>query len=339
MAYQLSRAIKEEQDKLLARLARNDLHGKDIYILGSAEFGPTNEPMLVKSTVGLHNKFGFHGSLIDAWHAIKYVSRDNNIYCVKTTGRHAQAFINVNTINNGVFENGMQFYSSQSNELFNDVRIIIDISYIKFEFPSELGIAPISYKYKDYPTVGRLVHAINSDTRAGRSFIYAYFDVEPSTPTQDAFYAANFPNVFYMYGGECGINYSKNMLYNCLSYTYYVLESHPIDVVVPVDAFLDDVHPYDPLEGNSPTGDNPDIEYCKYGMTYYHIDRDYLTEDGKGKQQSFLNQLINFCIRQMNFGIITTGVMGFTSNYKYWSKYLSESDKLGQLCIDCYNII
>lgn len=325
MAYALTREMKEVRDGIIQKVLSNDLHGKRIYLLGSAEFGPTNEPMLVKSTVGLHNKFGNVGSLIDGWHAIKYVSRNNKVYCVKTTGDHSMVYLNINIPDSEVIEDGLTFYSSQSNEIFNDIELTIDVDAITFKYPTILTMTPKTYKYADYPTIGFLVESINKETQAGKNFIYGYYDVDPATPTQDALFPVN-PTVCYMYGGRCGLNYSKNMLYDCLTRTYEMIESHDIDIIVPLDAFMDDIYP------------NEEVELAEgyYGMTYYHVDKDYLTEDGMGRKRSFMDQLINFCIIQLNFGMVTTGVMGYNSTYKYWSRYLSESDDLCEMYTQCF---
>ena len=66
---------------LMQTILSDPLHGKKIYLPGSAEFGPTNEPVKIKSTVGLYNKFGKQGTLINAFKAIKYTTTDapNNI--------------------------------------------------------------------------------------------------------------------------------------------------------------------------------------------------------------------------------------------------------------------
>ena len=89
MAQYTSQEFRQQRSQLINQVMASDLHGKRIYLLGSAEFGPTNEPILVKSTVGLYNKFGKQGTLIDAFHAFKYVNKDNKVYLVKTTGEHA----------------------------------------------------------------------------------------------------------------------------------------------------------------------------------------------------------------------------------------------------------
>ena len=67
-------ATLNSQLRTLIQTIMNDkLHGKKLYLIGSAEYGPTNEPVRVKSTIGLYNKLGKTGTLIDAF-------VDNKIY-------------------------------------------------------------------------------------------------------------------------------------------------------------------------------------------------------------------------------------------------------------------
>lgn len=328
MAKQTIKELKNQSKNLISEILQDNLHGKRIYLLGSSEFGPTNEPILIKSTVGLYNKFGKQGTLIDAFHALKYTSKDNMVYLVKTTGEHATAYLNVNIQNGEIIENGFVLVSSQSNELFNDIEVVVDIDGISILFPDELSTTTKVYKYKDYPTIDKLASAINNDTRQKRSYVYAYYSVDSSTLTQNAFFPCN-SVVVPMYGGQCGLNYSKNLLYNCLSNTYEILESHDIDIVIPVDAFIDDIYP----------DDSEDNQY-QYNMKYYQSSKDYLTEDFTGKRLSFMNQLLQFCLKQLNFGMVTTGIIGYNSSYKYWSEYLSESDDIAQMYKACleYNL-
>ena len=152
----------------------------------------------------------------------------------------------------------------------------------------------------------------------------AYYSVDPGTPTQNAFFVCN-PTTVYLYGGQCGLNYSKNLLYNCLNRTYEMLESNDIDIIVPVDAFMDDIYP-----------DDSESLQSAYNMRYYQSTKDYLTEDITGKRLSFMNQLLNFCIVQLNFGIVTTGIIGYNSSYKQTSDYLYESDEIAQMYKACF---
>jgi hypothetical protein len=328
MAKQTAQELRSQRKNLINETLQSPFHGKRIYLLGSAEFGPTNEPILIKSTVGLYNKFGKQGTLIDAFHALKYTSKNNLVYLVKTTGEHATAHLNVNIQGGEIIESGFTLASSQSNELFNDIEIIIDTDKITIIFPSDLGAKNKTYKYQDYPTIDKLASAINKDTRDKKSYVYAYYSVDPATPTKHAFFSCN-PTSIYMYGGQCGLNYSKNLLYNCLNNTYDILESHDIDIIIPVDAFMDDIYP-DDSEGTQ----------YQYNMKYYQSTKDYLTEDFTGKKLSFMDQLLQFCIKQLNSGMVTTGIIGYNSNYRYWSYYLSESDDLAQMYKACfeYNI-
>lgn len=324
MAEQNAQELRTQRKALANEILQSSLHGKRIYLLGSAEFGPTNEPILIKSTVGLYNKFGKQGTLIDAFHALKYTSKDNLVYLVKTTGEHSVSHMNVNIQDGEIIEDGFTIVASQSNEIFDEVEFLIDIDGITVIFPEDLSVKNITYYYKDYPTIDKLASAINLDTRQKRSYIYAYYSVDPATPTKHAFFGCNATNV-YMYGGQCGLNYSKNLLYNCLNNTYEILESHDIDIVVPVDAFMDDIHPDD--------SDNSEYQYNK---KYYQYTKDYLTEDFTGKQLSFMDQLLQFCIKQLNFGMVTTGIIGYNSSYKYWSNYLSEADDIALMYKHCY---
>ena len=140
MAEQTAQELRTKRKALINEVLQSTLHGKRIYLLGSAEFGPTNEPILIKSTVGLYNKFGKQGTLIDAFHALKYTSKENLVYLVKTTGEHATAYLNVNIQDGEIIENGFTLVSSQSNELFNDIEFIVDIDSITIVFPSDLAL-------------------------------------------------------------------------------------------------------------------------------------------------------------------------------------------------------
>jgi hypothetical protein len=325
MAYVLNEELSKARKKLKEDILANDLYGKKIYILGTAEFGPTNQPVLVKSTVGLYNKFGRYGTLIDAFHEIKYTSKNNDVYLVKVTGEFANAYLNVNLNDSDIIENGFQFISSQSNEVFNEISITVDTDRLWIEYPNDLNIKDhiAEFTYADYPTIGELANAINKKTDKKNGFIYAHYNVDPATPTNTAFYCCN-PTMINLYGGKCGLDYSKNLLYNCLNRTYSLLESYNIDIVIPIQAFVDDIYP-----------DDSDSNEWQYDMRYYQTTKDYLTEDMFGRQRSFLNQLINFCMNQLNFGVVTTGIIGFNPIFETESEYLSEADDISKMWLHC----
>lgn len=310
---------------LTNNILNNKLLGKRIYILGSAEYGPTNEPIRIKSTVGLYNKFGKQGTLIDAFHKIKYTTKNNEVYLVKTTGQHSVAYLNTNVLDGEIITNSFILMASESNEIFNDVTIEIDTDSLTIVYPDDLNVPShrLTYDFNDYKNIELLSNAINNDTRNKRSYINANYTVDPSTRTKDAFYCCN-PDVVGLYGGQCGLNYSKNLLYTCLDKTYELLESLPIDIIIPVDAFLDDLYP-----------DDSEEQQYQYNMKYYHTDKDYLSPDTFGNMRSYMNQLIEFCIKQNNFGLVTTGILGFNSVHSWTSNYLYESDEVAEMYKHC----
>ena len=310
---------------LSQNILNDSLHGKKIYLLGSSEFGPTNEPIKIKSTVGLYNKFGKRGTLIDAFHAVKYTCKDNEVYLVKTTGEHATAYLNVNILDGEIICNSFILMSSESNEMFNEVQILVDINSLTIIYPDDFNVPEhtIVYNFDECYTIELLANAINKDTKNKRSFLNANYTIDPSTRTKDAFFVCN-PDVIFLYGGQCGLNYSKNLLYTCLEKTYNILESSEIDIIIPVDAFLDDLYP----------DDSEDQEY-QYNMKYYQSDKDYLTPDTFGNMRSFMNQLIEFCKKQLNFGLVTTGILGFNPIHKWTTDYLYESDEVAVMYKHC----
>ena len=326
MASSSLRTLKNNINNLINQIITSDLHGRKIYLLGSAEYGPVNEPIRIKSTVGLYNKFGKTGTLIDAFHAVKYTSRDNEVYLVKTTGEYAIAYLNTNIYQGDISSNSFIIRSSEANEIFNDIYIRLDIDKLTVVYPDDLNVPQheVTYDFNKYPNVELLSKAINKDTKEKRGFINATYTVDPSTPTRNAFYVCN-PDIVYLFGGQCGLDYSKNLLYNCLQRTYDLLESFPIDIIVPVDAFIDDIYPYDAED-----------EQYQYDMKYYQSTRDYLTADIHNKPRSYMDQLINFCVNQLNFGQVTTGIMGFNTLQGWTTDILSDADIAKDRLIECF---
>lgn len=315
--------LKKKITNFMKTISSNETYGRRIFLLGSSEFGPTNEPKLIRSTVGLFNVFGKQGTLIDAFHAIKYVSKNNQVYLVKTTGEHAIAYLNFNIDNGEVFDDAVYFIAKDSNEIYNDIIIRPDIDKLDIEYPKELGGFTKSYYYKDYKTLEEFSLAINKDVKTNNGHVYMYYNIDGYYSLENAFYPCNMAEI-YFYGGRCGLNYTKDMLYNCLDRTYHYLESEDIDIIIPVDAFIDDVCPYD-LENQE----------NQYGQKYYQFQRDHLTKSLTGNPLSFMNQLIDFCIAQNNMGLVTMGVIGFNKTMDRWSNVLGESDDLAEAYIEC----
>lgn len=312
---------QSRRDELINEILTSDLHGKRIYLIGSAEFGPTNEPILCKSTVGVKTKFGTNGSLIEAFHKIKYVSKDNFIYLVKTTGEYSSTYLNVNTFDGGVVHKGLTITASDSNEIYNEIKIVIETDYIGIILPLELGGLEYRYHFNDYKYIEKLVEKINNDKK---NHVYVHYSVDPMTRTDIAFYPCNPPEI-YLNGGQCGLEYTKNMLYNCLTRTYEILESEDIDIIIPIDAFMDDIYPNDTR-----------ADEIHYGKKYYQPTKDYLTENTLGTPLSYMNQLINFCLTQLNFGIVTHGILGYNPSHEKWADIYNQSNDIAKMYEVCF---
>lgn len=318
MAVQTSEFIKN-REKIVNEIINGDLFGRTIYLLGSAEFGPTNQPVLCRGSAGIYRKFGKRGTLIEAFHMFKHVYGNNDVYLVKITGCPSKNYLNVNIEDGAIMHKGFIIESKDSNEIFNEVRINILSDSLVISFPKELNRNDLIYRYDSYPYIEAFADAINNEENG---LLNVHYTVDPLTPTASAFYPCN-PSYVYLCGGMCGLGYTKDGLYNYLENAYDALESLEMDFVIPVDAFMDDVYP-----------DDMSSEETVYGLKYYQKSKDYLSTDIFGNKLSYLNQLINFCIRQLRFGVIIHGIIGFNKSLEYDNVY-NESNDLTKMYIAC----
>lgn len=279
-------------------LDEESLYARNIYLLGTAEKGPVNVPILARSLAYVKSIFGNVGSLIDAFMTIEDSDIECNVYLVKTSGSHAELYLNIINENGDILENGFYIKSRHANEYSNDIEVYLDDNVITFTYPFELGGNVLSYELNKYKTLHDLASSINEDTKLlnGEIFCSAFceshiscdFTLSPVNPTN-----------LKLIGGNSGLNYNKNMMYNSLSVTYSVLEGYPTDIIVPLECYYDDTFTYD-------------IEL----LDKYTFDKDYIMLKSNGEYLSFYKQLIDFCKLQMQSSIITHGVMGMDENYK-----------------------
>lgn len=277
----------------------NLLYGKSIYLLGTSDLGATNKPILINNEAELNKEFGLKGSLINSYIEVKKGSPESQVFLCKTSGTHSIIHLDVNIKNGDIVKDGFIIKAQISHQIYNSIKLDINENSIIFTFPLELGGGTKQYNYSDSEILGVLAKRINEDTDNGDNFVYAQCMVEPSTPIIGSLTVAN-ANSIYMYGGDNGLICSKNLYYNCLEQTYSLLEGEEIDVLVPLEAFIDDV-----LPSNSEYGS------AIYGANFYQTDRSFLNIMNGEKQTSFYEQLLIFCIKQMRYGLITHGVMGF----------------------------
>lgn len=97
--------------------------------------------------------------------------------------------------------------------------------------------APREYTSIDYPTLGLLAQAINSDPNNGiyRAIVEDEFADEP---TASLFVT---PEPVPFTGGDDELNLSKEELYERLHQAYTLLENYRVDYIVPLGVYADDV--------------------------------------------------------------------------------------------------
>ena len=281
------------------KLVGEDLYGRVVYLLGSAELGMKNRPVKIENDYDLLRIFGTKGDLIDGYRQVKEGSENSIVYLCKVTGEHATAKLNVNVPGQEVIvPGGVVFISAHAHEKYNDIIVRLTSSHISFTFPESLGLVQARYPLEDYPTLLQLMEAINQDTQNGQNAVYMQCFTNPKISSAAALHPVN-PLEVQLYGGDSGLGWNKNQLYHALDTAYTLLLGDDIDRIVPLGAFVDAMT-FGPVQ--------------EYPMPSH----DRLTlEDDQG-YLSFYRQLLLFCRSQMSFGLITRGIMGFyTTSDKY----------------------
>lgn len=269
-----------------------------IYIIGTAEYGPINTPILISSFNELISIFGNRGSLIENYKILRTVcSEKTEITVVKTTGSYAELYIDFYDEANGFINEGIYIRSKHATEKGNKIKV-------KF-YDNTLSIGCINgkssfekkYLLDDNTTLNSLLEEINEDTRLLKNEIFCYCSCQPDTIAKKAL-ACNSGSEFFLAGGESGLFYTKNMIYNALEKTYSVLKGYDIDIIIPLDINYNDTF----------TDDKESLD------KYYDLSKEYLTlKDEDGNYLNFCTQLMDFLISQMQYSISTTSVLGFST--------------------------
>lgn len=290
--------LSREEMKLIIN-SNYTRYGKNVYLLGTASFGPTNCPIQITSISHLYSIFGSKGSLINAYKQIYNLVSDLNIFCCKITGSHAVTFLNVNIENDDVFENGLEIKSIYSSDIYNNVKIDLYNDNITFTFPDELSISSIRYNFEDFYTLGALIDQINKDTENGLNCVECQLYCDTDIEIYGALSTVN-PGTLYLFGGNNGLNASKNTLYCCLQDTLELLRGQYIDFIVPLDMYIDDIE----IE------DDGEYSIDEYSKCCYTNLKDKLKKMS-GKKVSYYDLLLSFCIQQLHEGMLTMGIMGY----------------------------
>ena len=239
---------------------------RTLCLIGTAINGPVNTPITVRSLEQVISHFGTEGTLIDAYRKIEPLVYDIDVTMIKSSGSHASVSLRVN--HEFIEEDAFQLVSVDANSIANDIQIELDPDHLHILHPATLGGHRVSYRLSDYGVFGELAQAINNDAEAGRISVYAvcyYNEWVINCP----FYPCN-PSLISLQGGKDGHNPTIREYFLSLEETYEALQGVKIDVVVPIQAYIDDK---------------------RFG-------------------ESFYQQLQTFCLAQVEQGCFTHGVMG-----------------------------
>jgi len=269
-----------------------------MYLLGTAGDGPVMEPLKITKEEDLLSAFGDQGSIPKAWSLINQSIIDCEIIGCKVVGLHSKCHLNFNVIGKDIIEDAIEIAAVGASHLYDEVEIVITSDYIEFNAPISLGGSSNRYMFDDFKVLGLLMRRINYDAEHGIGIVYMNSNLHPYTELFGGLYSVN-PESQRMYGGYNGLDASKEEMYFALQDAYEMLESINISVIVPVDCFMDDVHPRYLIEGG---------DYMS--SILWDPTKKYLDYEDENGPVSFHRQLIDFCKKQLYFGIATIGIMG-----------------------------
>lgn len=290
---------EQQKQQQVVDIARSIFSHNNLYLIGTAEKGAVNIPVQVHNLKQAQRHFGMSGTLLEAMERLEGIPKRQNIYLIKTTGSHATCFLNLNDFGSSVQERAMMIRSVHAYELGNEIQVLVDSDGLTVIPPVSTGLPTLAYSYKAYPTIGQLVEAINADAKDGISLVEAQCSFGEHLMSH---LALSVCNAYHrrLNGGDSGLKATKNRLYYALADTYSVLEGLEIDIIMPLNVYIDDVQ-----ESSSHYGEGT------YGLAVYNHDDDRLSLTYGSRQLTYYDQLLEYCQRQMSSGIFTHGVIGF----------------------------
>lgn len=265
----------------------------NVFFIGTAELGELNVPKLIPDLAYLYSEYGRKGSLVKAIERFIDTSDNSNknIYAIKTTGSQSKAIIDINVLGKDVIKDGVIFKSKYASDIFDDLRISLGANEISF-YVNEKLIK--SYGYDECVTINNLANKVNNDTNNNKNYVYMETYVDDSVKLKGAF-CVNDENI-YLHTGNTGLDSSKNDLYISLKNTLSLIKGYEIDVLVPLECYLDDIS-YDTESDKS------------------HADK--LTLSKNNKKTSFYDLVSEFIHSQFIAGKTTIAVLGFNPNIDY----------------------
>lgn len=335
----------------------------NMYVLGTAEFGVTGVPTLIRNERELRNYFGDKGTLIDFYRSACSGDNDTPMYLCKANGSHSICYLNILDSKNTINHNALEFKSVFSNDIYNNISVIITDTelYIKDAFRT------LKYSFKDFRNVDKLIAKINKDAEVGvSSVIVTNYSLDSAylNPAL-AITSCNKP-INLLKGARTGLDDTKNEIFFSMTKTLENLVGNYIDVIVFANCYIDDIKlTEEEILRVCKVDKNPE-ETCfidTLPLSICYLDNNIYSKNFKNKndylgkienkfgfeQLSFYNLMLDFCVRQESSNIITKGVIGFrpiteetpVGYYTNYRNYILENikevykDFLGLVSITC----
>lgn len=277
--------------------------GNRLFLLGTSEDGPYMEPVLIRSRYEVEKIYGSgdKGTLVKAFNEAYDRNEDISIYLMRITGKSAT--FDIEGFETDPFDpkHLVSFRSIYAGSKYNDVAFQVTYDENREIHIFLLTLADgerISYEMPTYMTIGGFTKVLNDDCRLGRHTIMASTD-HPETPFSALQFFLDLE--VHLQDGDDEINATRDELYLACDLAYQILQGRPVDIVVPVGMYVDDVHPAY-LYGSA-----------VYGSSFYSSSSDYLSlvdTLNNNKVVSYHEQLIEFCREQMRLGYMTHGIIG-----------------------------
>lgn len=278
--------------------------GQNLFLIGTSNKGPYMEPTLITSPEKAESIFGsfYSGNLVKAFNEAYDEKRDIPIYlmrigCTPSTlklyaygegERETMSLEVVDVVDDFVYSLDFRLASIDDGEIKKYAILKTYSGYIYYEITAQMTVNDLSRLInRDYRDNVHGIKCSAIDPNCMVNYLYEEYEEQ----------------LLSFVPGNDGTEISKNYTYLELEMAYEILQSRNVDVIVPVDCFIDDIHPAFLYAGDS-----------YYGDAVYDRRRDYLSlldSANNNAPVTFHEQLIEFCRRQTLLGYMSLGVMGF----------------------------
>lgn len=278
--------------------------GQNLFLIGTCAKGPYMEPTLITSPEQAEKVFGsfYRGNLVKAFNEAYHENRDIPIYlmrigCTPSTlnlyaygeGEETTMLLEVDdVVDDFLYTLEFRLASIDDGEIKKYAILKTSTGYIYYEITAQMTVNDLSRVInRDYRDKVHGIKCSAIDPNCMVNYLYEEYENQ----------------IMSFVPGNDGTEISKNYTYLELEMAYEILQSRNVDIIVPVDCFIDDIHPAFLYAGDS-----------YYGGAVYDRRIDYLSlldSENNNAPVTFHEQLIEFCRRQTLLGYMSLGVMGF----------------------------